>query len=99
MSKPVPYSKPLTNSFRSNLDKRNPSSTMSSTQDASMEAGQTVSNETRAAVAADNLDMEIENSSPGEKGHEPVELVDYNEEDPDDEDPRPALKKRANTFN
>ena len=69
---------------------------MSSTQDASMDAGQTVSNETRAAVAADNLDMEIENSSSGEKGREDDQLIDYNEEYPDDEDPIPALKRRAN---
>ncbi len=83
MSNPVPYSKPLTNSFRSNLDKRNPSSTMSSSQDASMEAGQTVSNETKAAVTADNLDKEIEDFSLGETGHEQdldKVLVDYNEE-------------------
>ncbi len=68
---------------------------MSSSKDASMEAGQTVSNETKAAVTADDLDMEVENSSPGEKGHEDGELVDYNEQDPNDEDPVPALKRRA----
>ncbi len=43
---------------------------MSSTQDVSMEAGQTVSNETKAAVTADNLDMEIEDLSSGEMGRE-----------------------------
>ena len=72
---------------------------MSSSQDASMEAGQTVSKETKAAVTADNLDKEIEDSSLGETGHEQDPdkiLVDYNEEDSSNEDPRPALKRRAN---
>ena len=69
---------------------------MSSTQDASMEAGQTVSKETKVAVTADDLDMEIENSSSGEKGHEDEQLIDYNEESSSNEDPIPALKRRAN---
>ncbi len=37
---------------------------MSSSQDASMDAGQTVSSEVKAAMAADNLDMELENPPP-----------------------------------
>ena len=72
---------------------------MSSSEDASMDAGQTVSNEAKAAVIADNLDMEIENFSSGEKGREQDPdkiLVDYNEEDSINEDPIPALKRRAN---
>ena len=69
---------------------------MSSSQDTSMEAGQTVSNETKAAVTADDLDMQIENSSSGGKSHEIEELVDYNEHDPNNEDPVPALKRRSN---
>jgi hypothetical protein len=72
---------------------------MSSSQDASMEAGQTVSNETKAAVTADDLDMQIENSPSGGTGQaqdSDQELVDYNEDDPDNEDPVPALKRRAN---
>ncbi len=72
---------------------------MSSTQDVSMGAGQTVSNETKAAVTADNIDMEIEDFSSGETGHryDPDQpLIDYNESDPDNEDPVPALKRRAN---
>ncbi len=43
---------------------------MSSSQDASMDAGQTVSSEAEAAVAAINLDMGIEDFSPGETAHE-----------------------------
>ena len=72
---------------------------MSSTPDASMEAGLTVSNETKAAVTADDLDMQIENSSSGETGQvldSDGDLTDYNEEDPNNEDPVPALKRRAN---
>ncbi len=71
---------------------------MSSSQDASMEAGQTVSNETKTAVTADNLDKEIEDFSLGEKGHEQdpdKTLEDYNGYDPNGEDPVPALKRRA----
>jgi hypothetical protein len=48
------YWKPLINSFHSNLSIRNPSSTMSSTQDASMDAGQTASSEAQAVMAANN---------------------------------------------
>ncbi len=43
--------------------------------------------------------MEIENFSSGEMGREQDPdkiLVDYNEEDSSNEDPRPALKRRAN---
>ena len=40
--------------------------------------------------------MENEDFSSGEKGHELEELVDYNEDDSSDEDPIPALKRRAN---
>ena len=69
---------------------------MSSTQDASMDAGQTVSSEAEAAVAANNLDMEIEDPHPKETGLEyfpDQDLIDYNEYDPYEEDPVPALKK------
>ena len=69
---------------------------MNSSQDVGMEAGQTVSSEAKAAVAASNLDMEIENSSSGGTGYENEPLVDYNEQDPNGEDPVPALKRRAN---
>ena len=64
-----------------------------------MGAEQTVSSEAKAALAASNLDMEIEDSSSGGTGrkHDPNEpLIDYNEQDPRDEDPVPALKRRAN---
>ncbi len=64
-----------------------------------MEAEQTVSNETKAAVTAENLDMEIEELSSGEMGREqdPDKIfVDYNEKDSSNENPRPALKRRAN---
>ena len=70
---------------------------MNLSPDARMEAGQTVSSEAEAAVAANNLDMEIENSSSGGTGHEyDSNLVDYNECNPNDEDPVPALKRGAN---
>ena len=72
---------------------------MSSTADVSMNAEQTVSSEAKAAVAANNLDMEIEGSSfEGiDREYDPnKELVDYNEYDPNGEDPIPALKKSNN---
>ena len=50
-----------------------------------MDAGQTVSSEAKAAVTADNLDMEIEDSSSGitDHGYDPnQQLEDYNEYDP-----------------
>ena len=87
MSGRVQYSKPQTNSFRSNLFVRNPSSTVSSTQDVSMYAGQLASSEAQAAVAANNLDMELEDLSPARYNPDSP-LVDYNEEDP-----IPALRK------
>ncbi len=46
---------------------------MTSTQDASMDAGQTVSSEAKAAVTADNLDMELE---------DPYADYEYNPESP-----------------
>ena len=64
-----------------------------------MEAEQTVLNITGAASAANNLDMEIEDSYPAEMdlGRIPdQELTDYNEYDPNGEDPIPALKKSNN---
>ncbi len=81
------YWKPLINSFHSNLSIGNPSSTMSSTQDASMDAGQMVSSEAKAAVAANNLDMEFKNSSSNEEYNPESPLKDYNDEYPDEEDP------------
>ncbi len=54
---------------------------MSSTQDISMDAGQFTSSEAQAAVAANNLDMEIENLSPAKYDPESP-LTDYNEDDP-----------------
>ena len=62
------------------------------------------SSEVKAAGAANNLDMEIDNSSPGITGleYDPESppkgfpLMDYNEGDPYNEDPVPALKKRTN---
>ena len=72
---------------------------MSSSQDISMEAEQTVLNITGAASAANNLDMEIEDSYPAEMdlGRIPdQELTDYNEDDPNGEDPIPALNKSNN---
>jgi len=70
---------------------------MSSTQDVSMDAGQLASREAQAAVAADNLDMELENASSNEEydpNYDPnAPLVDYNEMDPNGEDPVPALRK------
>ncbi len=69
---------------------------MSSTQDISMDAGQLASSEAQAAVAATNHDMEYEILSneeydPNDDPNAP--LVDYNEMDPDGEDPVPALRK------
>jgi len=49
---------------------------MSSTQDISMDAGQLASSEAQAAVAANNLDMEFENSSNEEYDPESP-LTDY----------------------
>ena len=69
---------------------------MSSTQDISMDAGQLASSEAQAAVAATNHDMEYEISSNEEydPNYDPnVPLVDYNEMDPNGEDPVPALRK------
>ncbi len=60
---------------------------MSSTQDISMNAGQLASGEAQAAVAANNLDMEVENLSPPKYDPESP-LTDYNEDDP-----IPALRK------
>jgi hypothetical protein len=40
---------------------------MSSTQDISMDAGQMASSEANAAVATNNLDMELENASSNEE--------------------------------
>ena len=64
-----------------------------------MGAEQTVSSEAKAALAASSIDMEVDGSSSGGTGriHDPNEqLVDYNEKDPDNEDPIPALKRKAN---
>ncbi len=64
-----------------------------------MDAEQTVSSEAEAAVAANNLDIEIEGSSPEGTGHEydpESPLMDYNEDHPNNEDPIPALKKSNN---
>ncbi len=66
---------------------------MSSTQDVSMDAGQMVSNEAKAALAANDLDMEFENSSSNEEYNPESPLKDYNDEYPDEDDPIPALKK------
>jgi hypothetical protein len=90
------YWKPLINSFHTNLSIRNPSSIMSSSKDASMEAGQTVSSEAKAAEAVNNLDMELESSPSNEEYNPDSPLRDYNENHPDEEDPTPALKKRTN---
>jgi hypothetical protein len=65
---------------------------MSSTQDISMDAGQSASSEAQAAVAANNLDMEFEVSS-NEEYDPNAPLLDYNEEHPDEDDPIPALRK------
>ncbi len=43
---------------------------MNSSEDTSMDAGQTVSSEAKAVVTANNLDMEIEDFSSEETGHE-----------------------------
>ncbi len=72
---------------------------MSSSQDVSMDAEQMPSSEAKAAGAANNLDMEVEDFSSGGTGREydpNKELEDYNEYDPNSEDPVPALKKRTN---
>jgi hypothetical protein len=64
-----------------------------------MDAEQVPSSEAKAAGATNNLDMEVEDFSSGETGHEQDAdqiLVDYNEYDPNSEDPVPALKRRAN---
>ena len=66
---------------------------MSSTQDTSMDAGQMASSEANAAVAANNLDMELENASSNEEYNPESPLLDYNDEYPDEDDPIPALKK------
>jgi hypothetical protein len=66
---------------------------MSSTQDISMDAGQMASSEANAAVAANNLDMELENASSNEEYNPESPLVDYNDEYPDEDDPIPALSK------
>ncbi len=66
---------------------------MSSTQDASMDAGQTTSSETQAVMAANNLDMELEHSSSNEEYNPESPIKDYNDEYPDEDDPIPALKK------
>ena len=66
---------------------------MSSTQDISMDAGQLASSEAQAAVAANNLDMELEDLSSNEGYNPDSPLVDYNEIDPNGEDPVPALRK------
>ncbi len=69
---------------------------MNSTQDISMDAGQLASSEAQAAGAAVNLDMEFENSSNEEYdlNYDPnAPFEDYNEEDPDEDDPVPALRK------
>ncbi len=61
-----------------------------------MSAGQTASSEAKAAGAADPIDMEVEDPYPEGTGHEydpDQELFDYNEYNPDEEDPIPALKK------
>ncbi len=86
------YWKPLINSFHSHLCIRNPSSTMSSTQDASMDAGQMASSEANAAVTANDLDMEFENSSSNEEYNSESPLKDYNDEYPDEDDPIPARR-------
>ena len=87
------YWKPLINSFHSNLCIRNPNSVMSSTQDTSMDAGQMVSSEAKAALAANDLDTEFENSSSNEEYNTESPLKDYNDDYPDEDDPIPTLKK------
>ena len=64
---------------------------MNSSQDISMDAEQMVSSETEAAVAANNLDMEIERSRETEEYDPDSPLTDYNEDDP-----IPALRKSNN---
>ncbi len=65
---------------------------MSSTADVSMNAGQTVSSEAKVAVAADNLNMELEDSHTDYEYNPEIPLRDYNEDSQDEEDPIPALK-------
>jgi hypothetical protein len=69
---------------------------ISSKDDASMEAGQTFSSEAKAAEAADNLNMELEDSHTDYEYNPEIPLRDYNEDSQDEEDPIPALKKRTN---
>ena len=64
---------------------------MNSSQDISMDAEQMVSSETEAAVAANNLDIEIDRSHETEVYKPDSPLTDYNEDDP-----IPALKKSNN---
>ncbi len=64
---------------------------MSSTQDASMDAGQMVSSEAKAAAAADNFDMELEDPYADGEYKPESPLTNYNEDDP-----VPALKKSTN---
>ena len=69
---------------------------MNTTQDISMDAGQLASSEAQAAWAATNLDMQYDVSSneDNDSSYDPnAPLVDYNEMDPDGEDPVPALRK------
>jgi hypothetical protein len=66
---------------------------MSSTQDISMDAGQLASSEAQAAVAANNLDMELEDLSSNEGYNPESPLRDYNKDYPDEDDPIPALRK------
>jgi hypothetical protein len=69
---------------------------MSSTQDTSMDAGQMVSSEAKAALAANDLDTEFENSSSNEEYNTESPLKDYNDDYPDEEDPI-QLSERALT--
>jgi hypothetical protein len=69
---------------------------MSSTQDVSMDAGQMVSSEAKAAVAENDLGMEFENSSSNEEYNPESPLRDYNKDYPDEDDPIPALRKSTN---
>ncbi len=66
---------------------------MSSTQDISMDAGQLALSEAQAAVAANNLDMELEDLSSNSGYNPDSPLVDDNDLDPNGEDPIPALRK------
>jgi hypothetical protein len=69
---------------------------MSSTQDASMDAGQMALSEAQAAVAANNLDMELDDFSSNEEYNPEFPLRDYNDDYLDEDDPIPALKKSTN---